>query len=420
MKCSSCGTDIPSGNTCPSCGALNIPFNSPTTSTLSQAAAQQAAPAQPQVQQPVAQAPVQATPVAAQPQMQVTESQIVAQNATENIETLGIDETGAEEQVNITANMAAPSLAVNDENLTANVENISATDDATYDPNQTTEISTPENAKPESNVVTFDIPPVNKNTNTTGPTTGIQELTTGNTVGDAAQHELTPVKPKRGFTLKINLSNKSNLVYFGVIILAIVAGIIIGKTFFSKTIQSNNYGVTNQTKVQTVANGKNGETLVDGYKYKIPDSYLYDKTSNGLFVFDKNSTYRIYAKIYDGVYDDFANAVESIKATLTENGVGIVDSKELKVGEKSYLTFEAQTQMQNRLIGFTNAIDEKLVYVEIIASDNNFNYDALEVINDILVNAEKQDKVNELEKVNIYDSFGLINKTVEANKQITN
>jgi len=418
MKCSNCGTDILSGNTCPKCGALNIPFNAPTTpgtaAPVTQATPQVAPQPQP-VQTP------QVVPVQTVAQPQVTQSQIVPQNATEQVGTLGIDETGTDEQVNITANMAAPTLTVNDENLTANVENISASDDAIYDPNDTSVVSTPENAKPESNVVTFDIPPVNKvNQNQSAPTTGIQEVATGNTVGDASAHALTPVKPKKGFTLKINLSSKSNLVYFGVIILALIAGVIIGKTFFSKTIQSNNYGNINQTKIQTVADGKNGETLVNGYKYKIPNIYAYDKNKNGLFIYDADATYRAYLKMYDGSYDEFAKAIESIKATLQDGGVKVADSKELKVGEKNYLLIEITTELQNRLIAFTNAVDNKLVYIEIIASDNNYNYDPLEGINDILVNAEPVEKVNSLEKLDIYDNFDLIKKTSDSYKEINN
>lgn len=417
MKCSNCGTDIVSGNTCPSCGALNIPFGAPQAPTQS---------TQPQVQQPVqaAQQPVQAAPqtvVPAQAASQVTATQVVPVNATETVETLGIDETGTEEKVDITANMAAPTLEVNEENLTANVENISAADDATYDPNEVQEVSTPDNAKPESNVVTFDIPPVNKgNSNTTAPTTGIQEVATGNTVGDASAHALTPVKPKKGFTLKINLSNKSNLVYFGVIILALVTGIIVGKTFFSKTIQSNNYGIVNQTKIQTVADGKNGVTLVDGYKYKIPDIYSFDKGQGGLFVYDADATYRAYLKVYDGEYDDFSKAIESIKASLSDSGVTVNDTKELKVGEKNYLLLEITTELQNRLIAFTNAIDGKVVYVEIVASDNNYNYDPLDGINDILVNADEVEKVNSLEKLSVYDNYKVIKKAADSYKEISN
>jgi uncharacterized Zn finger protein (UPF0148 family) len=161
MKCSLCGTELlPGNNICPSCGALNMAFEQtqPAASTTSVSAMANT----PNV------APVEQIQDLEQIQQQNTP--ITEQNTADQPEIIDnfvdLDE-GPIEEVKATADMAAPTLEVNKENLSSGVKDISSSGDvSTYDPEAKEEVEETEEAPKEAGV-NFALPEVQEATKDT-------------------------------------------------------------------------------------------------------------------------------------------------------------------------------------------------------------------------------------------------------------
>ena len=64
--------------------------------------------------------------------------------------------------------------------------------------------------------------------------------------------------------------------------------------------------------------------------------------------------------------------------------------------------------MNNRLYAFTSGEEGNVFFIEIVTSDNKYNYDCLDLANDIKTNAKKNDKVSSMEKIKVLDMSSLI------------
>ncbi len=339
-------------------------------------------------------------------------SQVMNQNAMPASEQPTNEVEVLEEQPKIDANMAPPELEVNAENLAANAKDISSTNDiSTYAPEE--EKTEPEEAKEQTlsdevEHVDIAIPAVTKPVETTtGDGTNPPDVLTPDTVGvenTNAPSDPNMVSKKKGkFTIKFK-SEKSvpqMLALIGIIIF-FVLGIFVGKIFFSKTIYTNTKAKT-QNKVKLVADGKNNTTTAGKFTFQIPESYIYDRRNNGILIYASDATWRIYIRGDEATYDILANAKSSIQATLQEAGVTVNQIKESQINNVSYLTIEGTTKTYNRLIAYTDATNNYVYYVEIVNTNNDYDYEALEIAADIIKNAKYNESSSDIENIDIYD-----------------
>ena len=211
--------------------------------------------------------------------------------------------------------------------------------------------------------------------------------------------------------IKINFGSKTipfNLALILFVVMFLI-GIVFGATSFSKTVYSNQSNVNaNQNTSARVSDGKNNETNAGGYIFKVPTNYYYDKTSDGLLVYDTNDSFRIFLKPLEGNYEDVANAKTSVKATLENSGLYVGNIKEITLGDNAFLVAETTKDLNNRLYAFTSGEEGNVFFIEIVTSDNKYNYDCLDLANDIKTNAKKNDKVSSMEKIKVLDMSSLI------------
>ena len=59
-----------------------------------------------------------------------------------------------------------------------------------------------------------------------------------------------------------------------------------------------------------------------------------------------------------------------------------------------------------------------MFYIEIVNSDNDFDYDVLEIADDIVKNAELNESVSNMENVDVYDISALALRAAEAYKAL--
>ena len=230
--------------------------------------------------------------------------------------------------------------------------------------------------------------------------------------------ETTNTKKK----LKINLSfmNKKIPFLFVVVIavLTLLIGVTLGSTLFPKTVYSNATSSTaNKNTSARVSDGKNNKTIAGDYTFSIPDKYYYDKTNNGVLVYDTNDTFRIFIKPIEVNYDDIANAKTSIKATLNNADIRVSSIKEITVNDHSYLVAETIDNLQNRLLAFTKGGDNSF-YFEIVTEANKYDYDCLDLADDIASNAEAIGQKSTMESITVNDISKLIISTANVYKSL--
>lgn len=407
MQCGNCGTPlIPGNNICPSCGALNMGFT-PQNSNTEDKSVLNSSPIESNEGTNVNEQAVesslinQALPVENENQVHqetsndisdvkaLGESQI--QNDPDKIETL-------ENQV---PQDIPPVSLTFEENLTQGVKEMNEENISTYAPEQQ---NTPE--QKEEGQVSIQIPEVEKPIEniqmpSDGSALSVDEVT--ETVGEVAEESTLKIG-KTNFKIKFPKGKKISMrIFIIALIITLVVGALLGRTLFKQNVCVSSTPKSTKTKTPLVSDGKNNITKAGNYLYTIPKSLNYDKKDGGIVIYDEAGSYRIFIRDEAGLYENLASSRTSITETLKENEMTVNNSKEMKIKEKSYLIFEGTTKLQNRLVVFSEATNDHIFYMEIVNTSNNYDYQALEVADDIIKNAKYEEKENELENIGIYD-----------------
>lgn len=219
------------------------------------------------------------------------------------------------------------------------------------------------------------------------------------------------------FGLKYVKSVPRNICIIGIIIF-FVLGLLLGKMFFSK----NYCAVSTKPVIENkklVADGKNNITEVNNFKYKIPNSYIYDKRDGYLLVYDADNKFKISIRSIKGSYDDLSLSKVSIKESVKEQGYVVNDIKELVVSKNNYIVLDLTDNVTKHLIAFTG-LNDYIMYVDIVTSSNDIDETILNTAEDIIRNAEYISKVDTLESTKKVDVADISIKAAEEYKKATN
>lgn len=219
------------------------------------------------------------------------------------------------------------------------------------------------------------------------------------------------------FGLKYVKSVPRNICIIGIIIF-FVLGLLLGKMFFSK----NYCAVSTKPVIENkklVADGKNNITEVNNFKYKIPNSYIYDKRDGYLLVYDADNKFKISIRSIKGSYDDLSLSKVSIKESVKEQGYVVNDIKELVVSKNNYIVLDLTDNVTKHLIAFTG-LNDYIMYVDIVTSSNDIDETILNTAEDIIRNAEYISKVDTLESTKKVDVADISIKASEEYKKATN
>lgn len=337
------------------------------------------------------------------------------EESTLNAESSEMFDLSDNDSVVITENMAPPTLNVEEENLTqgagdlSNEESISTYSEEAEALQKQEEI---DEQNRQSERVDIAIPSVGEVTEVSMPSDGsAPEVTQGDTtVGENTSATTTLEDPNKKKKFKIVLPKgrknvpKSLMIIIAVIFLVI--GILLGKSLFSKNYCSTNTGnrsVLSNKKVKYISDGKNNTTNIGGFTYLIPSDYTYDKSNGGVLIYGEDDLFRIYIRTNDGLYQDLTGAKNSLRASMIENSITVNNVKELKANDVEFLVFETTTKLNNRMIAFADAGNDKVYYLEIVDANNGYDYDILDITADILKNAKYEEVSSNMEKIDIND-----------------
>lgn len=337
-----------------------------------------------------------------------------------------------DEHVEITENMAPPTLNVDEENLAqgagdlSNDASVSTYSKEAEEEQRQEEID--EQARQDGRV-DIAIPSVGAVTEVSMPSDGsapeVSESvsTVGENTSGAVALENPSKKKKFKITLAKGSKNVPKTLMIVVAIIFLVIGVLIGKALFSKNYCSTNTGanrsVVSNKKVKYVSDGKNNTTNIGGYTYKIPEQYTYDKSNGGLLVYGEDDLFKIYIKTEDALYSDLTGAKNSIRASMLENQVNVSSVKELKANEVGFLVFETTTKLVNRMIAFAEAGQDQIYYLEIVDANNSYDYDVLDIAADIIKNADYEDVESNMEGIDVTDIADVSIKAALEYKNLT-
>lgn len=422
MNCGNCNNPLtPGNNVCPTCGALNMPL--PNVGEVNN----------------------QGTPVAEVHTPEQPVEQVPTQEPTPN-ESLVQDNPSTElehhEEPNtpITADMAPPTLNIEEDNLTAGVTDISNANISTYAPeelaNQQEAIEEAEEREEER--VAIAIPEVKApviNENVPVDENGVPIVENN---GEIKPTEVVAETNKKKNMLKlpktIKIGNKDikipdmksgkqisvSLATIGLVVVFII-GLVVGQMFFSKSVYvPTTVNTRTETDITQVADGKNNITKAGAYTYKIPEAYNYDRRDGGVAVLDKKDDFRLFLRAVPGSYEDLASARVSVMETVKEQGVTVVSYKETLVEKKNYVVIESTIGMTNRLLAFTDAGNDYVFYIEIVNYNNTYDYNVLDLADDIIRNAVYDQDESDIELIPTKDISEIVIKASQEYKQLTN
>lgn len=321
-----------------------------------------------------------------------------------------------EEVINqVAADTVAPELEMDSEDLTKNSMDISNADVETYDQVET-EVKKERVESTIQDSIDLAIPSaVEPDKNDTEPVDGVATINSnGQTLGAVTTEDTKLSK----FKIKFKKGGKvSNTVMLVGVAAALVFGVVIGASLFSKNYctQTRRFNETN--KLPVVADGANNTTQLNSFTMTIPKKFLYDKKNNGMLVYNDDDSFRIYLRPEKKNYDDLSASKVSLKATLASQSFTVSDLKEMKINNHIYLIIEGLYETQNRLIAFTKFDDNYLFFIEIVNNDNGFDYDALNVCDDIITNAKFNEDVSNIEQKEIYDIYDILSMTIDEHKK---
>lgn len=319
-----------------------------------------------------------------------------------------VNELNEEDVPQITENMAPPTLDVQNENLMSGATDLgNSSEIADYDPNEQKEDIQEQienRKKQEQDRVDIAIPEVVKPEEVTESEkagTVPEVSSTSETVGDNLNDTgVTDGKKK----LKIKLGGKSsNVTLIIIAIIALAIGVLVGKSLFSKNYCATANMSYVDNKTHYVADGKNNETIAGNYKLKIPTDYTYDRANNGVYIYGADDKYRIFIKSESARYKDLTGSKTSMKVSIAEQKLDVLNVKEIKSGNTNFLAFEVSRNGDNRLLCFADANNDNVFYIEIIDIDNNYNYEILSIVADIIENAEMVEVNSNMEKRDTID-----------------
>lgn len=349
-------------------------------------------------------------------------------------------ETLEEPSATITADMLPPELNIEGSNLAEGVTDISAANVSTYSPEQAAEEKQEqeEQMNLEQNRVDIAIPSVQQPVdvaNVNVDENGVPIVETNGEIKPTTEEQAKKIKlPSIKLPSSIKIGNKdikipdiskgkpmsSSLAIIGFVVCFIV-GLIAGNLFFSKSVYvPGTYNNKNSDEIVRVADGKNNVTKAGAFTFTIPEVYYYDRRDGGVAIFDEKDTFRIFMRAVPGSYTDLATAQKSVSETIKAQSVTVVSIAETTVEKKEYLVVETTKGMYNRLLAFTNAGNDYVFYIEIVAYDNTYDYNALDLANEIAVNTKYNDKESEMEKIDTNDISEVVVKASQEYKELTN
>ena len=199
---------------------------------------------------------------------------------------------------------------------------------------------------------------------------------------------------------------KINLFQYVAIIL--VVSLVVGSiVYFSMSVSLKKY------KELSIKNSTYNEVKLDGFTYKIPQEYTYEKDKDYISITNKDESWVIQIGSTKSSYDTLKSNKALLQDAFLKDGIKSSVPKVENIQDKEYLTLELDENSKRSLVAYSKFNSMYINVVLVRNINNDYDYDKLEIANSIINNSTFNDEELKIENEN-YNIDDLIKTTDKA------
>ena len=203
------------------------------------------------------------------------------------------------------------------------------------------------------------------------------------------------------------VSKKKTNYFQYVAIILIVSLIVGGIVYFSMSVSLKKY------QELSIKNATYNLVKLDGFTYKIPQEYSYEKDTQYISITDKDESWIIQIGSTKASYDILKNNKALLQSTFKEDGITASAPTIKNIKDKEYLTLELNENNKKSLVAYSKFNSMYINVVLVRNTSNEYDYNKLDIANKIINTATFND-----EELNVEDeTFNLddiLNKTIKT------
>lgn len=221
---------------------------------------------------------------------------------------------------------------------------------------------------------------------------------------ESAQTNYGPAPKNKSWQLILILVGVALIITLLIIVITQAIGNKESKNeIISNIVAENTISKKEDEVVLTPATKTTYTVKADGFTYKIPTNLVYEtmveEDEEIIAIGDEEDTWYALVKPLQGAYAKLVTNKNQIQSNLIQLGYSASAPVERTYGEMPCITLECSLSGQNALTAYTKANSMYVFTITILSIDNEYNYDALETVVDILSNAEYNEETTNMKAI---------------------
>ena len=224
---------------------------------------------------------------------------------------------------------------------------------------------------------------------------------------------------KKEEILMVNQDDKKSggkLKYFSMILLALalIAASVVGGLYL---ITKEDASINSEPEVKKeIIKEVYYKVNHNEFDYFIDENLVYENTDTGLII--GNDLYKIVFETSEGSFDNIKNNRSLIQTEFEGKKYIARVAEERKVNEIDFITIEASKDDINAVISYSKVDYNHFLVATIYSVNNDFIYEPLEVISNIVSRMKYNNMIKSLPNLNQFKTIGAINVGINLQKDI--
>jgi len=201
---------------------------------------------------------------------------------------------------------------------------------------------------------------------------------------------------------------KKKMNFFQYITVILIVSLIVGGiVYFSMSFSLKKY------QELSIKNAPYTEVKLSGFTYKIPQEYSYEKDADYVSVMDKDESWIIQIGSTKSSYDILKNNKALLQETFKNDGITATAPQVKNIKDKEYLTLELDENSKKSIVAYSKFNSMYINVVLIRNTNNEYDYDKLEIANKIINDATFNEEELNIE-VDTYNVDDIISTTLKT------
>ena len=149
-------------------------------------------------------------------------------------------------------------------------------------------------------------------------------------------------------------------------------------------------------KTTTTKKESSYKVKFNGFELKVPTNLIYEESQGMMLIGDEEGQWVASMLVVKGAYNQLTTNKNQLQGTFTQQGYQASGAVEKTINDMPCITLEISKSGVNSLVCYAKANSMNIFGVTVANTDNEFDYDALETIADILNSAEYIGETNNI------------------------